>query len=119
MTTIADIPSVTINGIEYVRADAIPANTPNPDYTDSPVRILILQRGWVMVGYYVDDDNDRVTLKGARVIRKWGTTQGLGQLTTGPTSSTILDPAGTVTTHILGIVASLACDLDCWEEHLG
>lgn len=63
--------------------------------TERPVRIVIGPRGWVWVGYYSREGED-VTLTSARCIRRWGTTQGLGELATGPTSQTTLDKAGTV-----------------------
>lgn len=39
--------TVSIDGTEYVRADTIQTA---PDYSGSPVRIVIAQRGWVFVG---------------------------------------------------------------------
>lgn len=102
--------TINIDGTEYVRADSFKT----PDYSGSPVRIVIAQRGWVFVGRW-EEDGERVTLHNARVIRRWGTTKGLGELCAGPTSSTVLDPAGTVELHILGVVASLACDENGWD----
>ena len=58
--------------------------------TDNEIRIVVLQRGWVVVGRYAATDTE-VTITDASVIRVWGTDRGLGQLSTGPTDSTILD----------------------------
>lgn len=63
-------------------------------------KIVVIQSGFVYVGQ-VDYLNEGgvmwVRISGARNIRVWGTTKGLGQLaTSGPTSSTVLDVAGTV-----------------------
>lgn len=104
--------SVTIDGHTYVRADTIPNA-----HADSPVRIVVLQRGWVVVGHY-SEDGDRVSVTSAKVIRRWGTTKGLGELVSGPTSKTVLDPAGVVEAHRLGVVLTIAADADAWKGHL-
>jgi len=85
-----------------------------PSYADSEVRIVIAQRGWVFVGRY-SEDGDTVTLDQAKVIRKWGTTKGLGELIDGPKPNTVLDPAGHVEMHRLGVVATLSCKEDAWS----
>lgn len=95
--------TLTINGIDY-----IPVPTP------SEWRIVIAQRGWVFVGRW-SQDGEMVTLTDAKNIRTWGTTKGLGELAqSGPTSSTVLDPAGTVRMHILGVVATLDTQVTAW-----
>ena len=96
--------TITIDGIIY-RAD-----TP----TDSqPWRIVIAQRGWVFVGRYHADGDD-ITLSDASVIRRWGTTNGLGELVNGPLVETVLDPAGVVRLHRLGVVAMV--DVPGWPS---
>lgn len=63
----------------------------------SKVKIVVLQRGWVVVGEYSQTATE-AKLENAATIRVWGTTKGLGELAAdGPTSSTKLDKAGTVT----------------------
>lgn len=95
--------TLTITGIDY-----IPATTP------SEWRIVIAQRGWVFVGRW-SQDGEIVTLTDAKNIRTWGTTKGLGQLAQiGPTNATVLDPAGTVRMHILGVVATLDTQVTTW-----
>ena len=98
--------SVVIDGVTY-----------HPSAEPSEVRIVILQRGWVMVGRW-SRDGDMCSLEQAAVIRAWGTTKGLGELAAGPTSSTKLDPAGHVEFHILTVVATLDADEDAWATHL-
>ena len=59
-------------------------------YVDKDIRILVLHRGWVVVGYYSATDSE-VTLRQAAVVRRWGTTKGLGEIAAGgPTAATIL-----------------------------
>lgn len=77
--------------------------------------ILVLQRGWVVVGDLVDDTAERVVMENASVIRRWGTTKGLGQLALeGPQTATVLDPCGRVETDRLTIVFRLACEASKW-----
>jgi exosome complex RNA-binding protein Rrp4 len=100
--------SITIDGVEYA-----------PVQSSGEVRIVIGQRGFVWVGYY-RHEGEVVTLTGARNIRKWGTTRGLGELVDGPISgSTVLDPAGIVEVHKLAVVATIHVDADAWSGYLG
>ena len=66
-------------------------------------KIVVLHSGWVVVGDY-SKEGAEVVLRNASVIRRWGTTKGLGELRNGPTKDTILDPAGTIRAHELGVV---------------
>jgi hypothetical protein len=82
-----------------------------------PVYIVILQRGWVVVGR-LTQGGPRVKLSGASVIRRWGTTKGLPQLVNGPLPDTILDsaPLG-VEYHELTEIARLRCVEESWAPH--
>ncbi len=107
MTTPTTITNLTVDGVKYVRAD----EAPEP----SPIKIVILQRGWAMVGH-VTEDGDRYILTRAAVIRRWGTTKGLGQIAAGgPNPETVLDPAGRVEVHKLTTVALLDCNPEAWD----
>lgn len=86
--------------------------------TRPSVKIVVLQRGWVVVGY-VTETPDRIYIDNARIIRTWGTTKGLGELVNGPTPETKLDPAGLVEAHPLTVVLMIVADLASWEETLG
>ena len=88
--------------------------TPEPQ----PVKILVLQRGWVAVGRYAKDGAEHV-LTDASIVRRWGTTKGLGQLAqSGPTSSTVLDATGTVRAHELATVLVIDADSAVWADRL-
>lgn len=79
--------------------------------------IVILQRGWVVVGD-VTQTGSAVEIKNASVIRKWGTTKGLGELAlSGPLAETKLDPCGTVRAHELAIIATLKCEESKWPQN--
>lgn len=83
-------------------------------YQPKPVSILVLQRGWVAVGH-VSKDGSEVVMENAAIIRRWGTTKGLGQIAAnGPTASTVLDPVGRVSVHELGVVLRIECAADKW-----
>ena len=100
--------TITIDGIAYVRADSI-------DRAPSELKIVVLQRGWVVVGR-VRRDGTEVIIDDASVVRRWGTTSGLGQLAaSGPQESTVLDPAGRVTAHELAVVLMIDCDEQAWS----
>lgn len=102
--------SIVIDGVEY---------TPGKKEYSGDVKIVILQRGWVMVGYFKRGDQV-CSLTEASVLRQWGTSKGLGEIAeNGPTSSTKLDPTnGLVEFHPLTIVATISCNQEKWSCHL-
>ena len=82
----------------------------------SGVKICVLQRGWVVVGR-VSQIGSTVTIDDGAVIRRWGTTRGLGEIANGgPTAETVLDPVPRVTVHELGVVAMIDCDASKWSR---
>lgn len=81
------------------------------------VRILVLQRGWVVVGKYAED-GDECVLSDAAIIRRWGTTKGLGELENGPTGNTLLDKCGQVRAAKLAVVMHIVADAQKWGEVL-
>ena len=76
-------------------------------------QIVVLQRGWVVAGMVVREGQDLV-ITGAKVIRRWGTSKGLGELAGGPLAGTTLDDAGTVRAHVLGVVLMIDVDAEKW-----
>ncbi len=89
-----------------------------PKAKDVDVRIVILQRGWVMVGAY-ERKGEHATLSHASVIRRWGTTKGLGELAAnGPLGNTVLDPCPNVEFHQLTEIANMKCEASKWAAHL-
>jgi hypothetical protein len=103
---------IKIDDVAYVRQDAVQPPT------SSDIRIVILQRGWIMVGFF-SQDGANCLLEKASVIRVWGTTKGLGEIAIGgPTNTTKLDPCPPVRFHELTVIATLDCRRDKWEKHL-
>ena len=108
-----EVSSISINGTEYV-----PAGQAKVQY-EGDVKIVVLQRGWVMVGRF-EKNGSECKLHGASVIRNWGTTKGLGELAeSGPTGSTKIDPTnGLVEFDYLTVVATIACSKDAWKKYV-
>lgn len=106
--------TITVNGIEYVPKSAQPYAQPNGD-----IKIVILQRGWVMVGR-LEKNGSECKLHQASVIRTWGTSKGLGELAMkGPLSGTKLDPCGGVVEFdYLTVVAAISVEEKKWISAL-
>lgn len=78
------------------------------------VQIVVLQRGWVVVGRF-SQASQECKLTDGFVIRNWGTSKGLGELAeSGPLSGTKLDPIPESRFHELTIVMRMKCS-DKWE----
>lgn len=79
------------------------------------MKICVLERGWVLVGILEKDGDEYLLLKG-NVIRRWGTTKGLGQLAIeGPTSETILDAIPLAKFNKNQLIFTLNCDESKWK----
>lgn len=108
------VSAISINGTEYVPKDSQPIKQPS-----GPLKIVILQRGWVMVGRLERNGSD-CKLHNASVIRIWGTKKGLGEIASnGPTKDTILDKCGGVVEFdYLTVVASLSVEESKWAKEI-
>lgn len=85
---------------------------------DSKVKIVVLQRGWVVVGKYEKQGEYGVLSNGA-VIRLWGTSQGLPQLAQGPLKETKLDKTEfPMRFHELTVVMTIDCEDSKWIKAL-
>ena len=103
-----------INGVEYVEKSLV-----SQVQLEGPIKIVVLQRGWVLVGKF-ERDGDRCYLRNASTIRSWGTTKGLGELAKdGPTKDTKLDKCnGVVEFEALTKVLSIDVDQGKWANKL-
>lgn len=106
---------LTVNGKKYILADSVKQQ----QQFEGETKILVLQRGWVMVGK-LEKKGSECKLHNASVIRNWGTTKGLGEIAIGgPTSSTKLDKCGGVVEFdYLTVVCSIAVNEDKWKSAL-
>ena len=102
---------ITIDGVDY-----LPAKDESQD-----IRIVVLQRGWVYVGYY-HAEGDKRWLTSAACVRNWGTDSdkpGLGYIAiNGPTDKTKLDKCPTVRWHEVTEINTIDCEADKWQNHL-
>lgn len=81
----------------------------------SDIRIVVLQRGWVIVGRY-SQDGQQCFVDGGHVVRRWGTKKGLGEIAEGgPTKDTVLDPIPWAQFHELTALFTLACEEEKWS----
>lgn len=106
---------LSVNGVEYV-----PKNSLSQKEFAGPIKIVILQRGWVMVGRFERNGSD-CKLHNASVIRIWGTTKGLGEIALGGPikDKTILDKChGLVEFDYLTVVAMISCQESAWLKNL-
>jgi len=84
----------------------------------SKVKIVVLQRGWVVVGK-TSKDGSNVRVDNGAVVRRWGTTKGLGEIAEkGPMQNTVLDKCGTVRSHELAVVMTIDCNDEAWANKL-
>ena len=81
------------------------------------IKIVVLDRGFVFVGYVTFGD-DCVYIDKASNIRRWGTTQGIGELRNGPLAETVLDPAGTVRAPMRALIFTVDCEASKWTSSL-
>lgn len=105
-----DLQKITLDGVEYIRADSLPTPVGPP----SPTQIVVIEGRWNIVGKVSISDNETI-ITDAKVIRYWGTTKGLGELAAGgPTSKTKLDPIGTVRVPANKVVMTVDTEGSLW-----
>ncbi len=83
------------------------------------IQIVVLQRGWIVVGL-VSRDNEELLIENGYAIRRWGTSAGLGELAQkGPLANTKLDPlSGKTRVHQLAVVLRIECDAENWKKYV-
>ena len=82
------------------------------------MKIFVLHRGWVVVGKSVKASSPAFArLESAYVIRRWGTTRGLGEIAEhGPTKETILDECPPMEPPLTAIINTIECNDKAWEK---
>ena len=102
---------VTLNGKVYV-----PLNSQKSPNYSGPIKIVVLQRGWVYIGRFERNGND-CKLHNAYCIRMWGTTKGLPELVNGATATTKLDKCeGVVEFDWLTVVHTISVKEEKWYQ---
>ena len=74
--------SISINGIDYVRADSIPTAKPNGNRA-----VVVIDRGWIFAGD-VTRENGRILLTRAVWVFRWDNI-GFAKVIENPTSSKV------------------------------
>ena len=98
-----------INGETYIKKSEV-----KQDYKASPVQIVVLNRGWIVVGN-VSEKGVKTIIQNASVVRYWGTSEGLGELAEkGPLPDTKLDKCPDVTVDTCNIVLTMNCNQSNW-----
>jgi hypothetical protein len=78
-------------------------------------KICVLDRGWVFVGD-LHKDGDEYLLTNAFVIRRWGTTEGLGELAEkGVLTETKLEKTPLVKFNKSQLIFTISCNEDKWK----
>lgn len=107
--------TITINNEVYVAEKDVKIQLAKKNIKPTKKQIVILNRGWVVIGNY-SEKGDECTLTEASVIRKWGTTKGLGELAeNGKLADTVLDPTPNVHFHKMTMVARLDVNEAKWN----
>jgi hypothetical protein len=102
---------ITINNEIYIKKSSVEGN-----YKPSPVRIAVLNRGWVVVGR-VKEEKNKTFITNASVIRRWGTTEGLGELAyNGELNDTVLDTCPDIEVETANIVLLMNCNEENWKN---
>jgi hypothetical protein len=99
--------TIKIDDMEYVRADA-------QKKCEGDIKIVVVDRGFVYVGQ-VSKEGDFFVVRNAKNIRVWGTSKGLGELVSGPTSQTKLDPVGTVRVPARALISLIDLEQAKWK----
>jgi len=80
--------------------------------------IVVADRGHVWVCKSATETPNWLHLANARIIRQWGTTNGLNSLVSGPTENTVLDDtAPIVSVAMRAVIAVIPCT-GGWDKHL-
>lgn len=105
--------SITIDGVQYERV-----NTNG----ESLCIVIADNRGLTFIGRVntssLAEDAGVVTIRGARCIVRWGTTEHLAQIAAGPTENTRLGAKRDVIVRLASVVAFYVADEEGWASHV-
>ena len=99
--------TVVIDGVTYA---------PLEEMEMGEIQIVVLERGFVYIGYF-ENDGKTVTIRGARAIIRWGTSAHLGELQGGPLTNTKLGQACTVRCLASQIIHCVEVNQDVWTKY--
>jgi hypothetical protein len=80
--------------------------------------LVVATNGHVWAAKTVELDERFAHLNTARIVRTWGTTQGLNELVNGPTKNTVLDAiAPVVSVANIALIALIPVSDAAWEKY--
>ena len=101
---------IVVDGVRYIPADQ-----------SGEIKIVVIERGFVYIGRVSDgdgDDGNTVTIRGARSLIRWGSSQHLGELVNGPLENTKLGASCTVRVREAQIIHVIEVNADAWNKHI-
>jgi len=79
------------------------------------MKICVLDKGWVLVGQLEKDGDEYLLINGC-VIRRWGTSEGIGELAIkGPLPDTKLEKIPLVKFHKRSLIFTVSCEESKWK----
>jgi len=102
------VKKIVVDGVKYV-----------PVCECGPIKIVVIERGFVYVGRVeIDSESNDVTIRGARSLIRWGSSQHLGELVSGPLENTKLGAPCTVLVRERQVVHMIEVSSDGWNKHI-
>ena len=98
-----------VDGERFIRAS---------DAQGGPIKIVILERGFVYVGRCREEGLIHLTIYGARSLIRWGTSKHLGELADGPLDNTKLGDSCTVKVRFPQVIHIIEVSQDAWDKHI-
>lgn len=100
---------ITINNEVSIKKSEVAA-----EYQASPIQIVVLNRGWIVVGN-VEEKNGKTYIRKPSIIRNWGTKKGLGELAmSGKLPNTVLDECLDIVVDTANVIFVMNCDQSKW-----
>ncbi len=80
------------------------------------IKIVVLERGFVYVGY-VEETDTKIIITNARCLIRWGTKNHLGELAEGPSENTKLGDPCIVMARLEQVIHTIEVNQDEWKKH--
>ena len=87
----------------------------NNNSTTTGWHIVVVDSGFVFCGDCVNDGTTLV-LTNVKQLRQWGTSKGLGELVSGPTKKTIMDPIPSVIVPLPRVIFTIPVNSNVWGK---
>ena len=81
------------------------------------IKIFVLDKGFIYVGILEEDDGDKLIIKNAHAIIKWGTTKHLAELVNGPLDNTKIGDSCSIYVKWSSVVHIIEVNQNAWEKY--